>query len=89
LRIGILMLSDFRLIYSSRLWRAANVVCVLVVFSYVLFDLLDLDGSDFPRRSLRWKELIINLKAAKQIGLNHSAECAGESGPGDQIACRL
>lgn len=42
------MLPGFRPIHSSRLWRATYVVCALLVFSYILFDVLDLDGSNFP-----------------------------------------
>jgi hypothetical protein len=33
----------------SRLWRIADVVCVLLVVFYILFDVLDLDGSDFSK----------------------------------------
>ena len=43
------MLPDFRPIRSSGFWRAIYIVCMLLVFSYILFDVLDLDGSDFPR----------------------------------------
>jgi hypothetical protein len=46
--------------HSSILWRAAYIVCVLLVFSYVLFDLLDVDGSDFPPlKTLAGKFLIV------------------------------
>lgn len=41
------MLSRFRSIHCSILWRAIYVVCMVLVLSYVLFDVLDLDGSDF------------------------------------------
>jgi len=34
---------------SSTLRRIADVVCSLLVVFYVLFDVLDLDGSDFSR----------------------------------------
>ena len=30
---------------------------------------------------------MINLKTAKQIGLDDPAECVGESGQSDQIKC--
>ena len=33
----------------SALWRIADVVCALLVIFYVLFDVLDLDGSDFSK----------------------------------------
>ena len=33
----------------SRFWRIADVLCAILVVSYVLFDVLDLDGSDFTK----------------------------------------
>src|SRR5262245_56805822 len=32
----------------SQPWRILNVVCVLFVFAYITFDVLDLDLSEFP-----------------------------------------
>jgi hypothetical protein len=43
------MLSDSCPIHSSRVWQATYVVSMLLVFSYILFDVLDLDGSTFLR----------------------------------------
>jgi hypothetical protein len=42
------MVPDLRPNHCSIFWRAIYVGCMCLVFSYVLFDLLDLDGSDFP-----------------------------------------
>ena len=36
-------------IHSSIVSRSIHVLSVLLVFSYILFDVLDLDGSNFPR----------------------------------------
>jgi hypothetical protein len=33
----------------TTLWRIADIVCVLLVVFYILFDVLDLDGSDFAK----------------------------------------
>jgi hypothetical protein len=42
------MLPDFGFNHCSKVWRIIYVACTLLVFSYILFDVLDLDGSDFP-----------------------------------------
>src|SRR5213594_992101 len=42
------MPSALQPIHSSRLWRATYAVCALLVLSYIFFDVLDLDGSNFP-----------------------------------------
>ena len=44
------MLASFRSFNSSVLWRAISIVCVMMVFSYIFFDVLDIDGSNFPLR---------------------------------------
>jgi hypothetical protein len=42
------MLASFRSFKSSVLWPAISVACVMIVFSYIFFEVLDLDGSNFP-----------------------------------------
>jgi len=42
------MLASFRSFKSSVLWRAISIACVMIVFSYICFEVLDLDGSNFP-----------------------------------------
>ena len=32
----------------SRIWRSIYVLCVVFVCSFILFEVIDLDGSDFP-----------------------------------------
>lgn len=49
LGIGILMLSGLRPIDPSKVRRVVHTVCTLVISSYIFFDVLDLDGSNFPR----------------------------------------
>ena len=44
-----LMLSSCSLIHSSGPRRTVYIVCMLVALSYIIFDVLDLDGSNFPR----------------------------------------
>jgi hypothetical protein len=43
------MLSHFRPMHSSKNWRPAYAVCILLAISYIFFDVLDLDGSNFSR----------------------------------------
>ncbi len=44
------MLASFRSLNSTPLWRAISIVCVMMVCSYIFFEVLDLDGSNFPLR---------------------------------------
>jgi hypothetical protein len=48
-RIGtVLKLRGSRLLLASSVWLTIYVVCVLVVASFIFFEVLDVDGSDFP-----------------------------------------
>ena len=42
------MLAAFRSFHSSVFLRAISIACVVVAFSYIFFEVLDLDGSNFP-----------------------------------------
>ena len=42
------MLLDFQSIHCAKSLRAIYIVCAVLVCSYIFFDVLDLDGSDFP-----------------------------------------
>lgn len=44
------MLASFGSFKTSLLWRAVSIACVTIVFSYIFFEVLDLDGSNFPLR---------------------------------------
>ncbi len=43
------MLSVCSLVHSSGLRRTVHSLAILLAFSYILFDVLDLDGSNFAR----------------------------------------
>lgn len=43
-----LKLRGSRLLLASGVWLTIYVVCVLVVASFIFFEVLDVDGSDFP-----------------------------------------
>ena len=42
------MLAAFRSFHSSVFWRAISIACVIAAFSYIFFEVLDLDGSALP-----------------------------------------
>ena len=42
------MLTAFRSIHCSVFWRLISIACVMVAFSYVFLEVLDLDGSTLP-----------------------------------------
>ena len=45
---SVLKLRGSRLILASGVWLTIYVFCVLVVASFIFFEVLDVDGSDFP-----------------------------------------
>ena len=63
------MLPDFRSDHCSIFSRAIYVVCMFVVFSYILFDVLDLDGSDFPRPRAPVERNVVVAEVPKDIKL--------------------
>ena len=69
-----LMLSGRHPFHSSIFWRATHIVCVLLVFSYILFDVLDLDGSNFSRLLAAVERTAIVAEVPDAIPLNYSAE---------------
>src|SRR6478672_13884729 len=64
---NIQMLPDFRPIHCSRFWRAIYFVCMLLVFAYIFFDVLDLDGSDFPRPRAPVERNVVVAEVLKEI----------------------
>jgi hypothetical protein len=69
-----LMLWGRRSFNSSIFWRATHVVCVLLVFSYILFDILDLDGSNFSRLLATVERSTIVAEVPDAVPLNYSPE---------------
>src|SRR5499426_1977817 len=61
------MLPDVRPIHCSRFWGAIYTTCMLLVFSYILFDVLDLDGSDFPRPRAPVERNVVVAEVPKEI----------------------
>ena len=68
------MLWSHRSFNSSIFWRATHTVCILLVFSYVLFDVLDLDGSNFSRLLATVERAAIVAEVPDAVPLNYSPE---------------
>jgi hypothetical protein len=68
------MPSDSWPIHSSRVWRATYVVGTLLVFSYILFDVLDLDGSNIHSLPAPAKRTVIVAVVPSGAQLNHTSE---------------
>jgi hypothetical protein len=61
------MLTDFRFNHCSIFWRTIYVVCIAFVFSYIFFDVLDLDGSDFPQPRAPVERNVVVAEVSKEI----------------------
>ena len=44
----VMKLRGSRLLLASSVWLTVYVACVLIVASFIFFEVLDVDGSDFP-----------------------------------------
>jgi hypothetical protein len=76
LRVDVAMsiLSGRRPFHSPIFWRATHVVCVLLVFSYILFDALDLDGSNFPKLLMRVERAVVVAVVPSSTPIIYSSE---------------
>src|SRR5215510_1836044 len=61
------MLVAFRSFHSSVFLRAFSIACVIVIFSYIFFQVLDFDGSNFPLKRLPVESTAIVLEAESNI----------------------
>jgi hypothetical protein len=58
------MLASFRSLNSSFFGRALSIICVMMVVSYILFEVLDLDGSNFsPRHPIENTAIVSEAEA--------------------------
>jgi hypothetical protein len=58
------MLPNLRISHRSTFWRAIYIICTVFVVSYVFFDVLDLDGSDFPSKRHPLERTVVVDKVA-------------------------
>jgi hypothetical protein len=65
------MLPNFRSDHCSTFWRATYLICTVLVFSYILFDVLDLDGSDFPLQPHPLQRTSIVAEVSKDVKRSH------------------
>ena len=69
-----MMLSVSRSIRASRLCRLGYLLCLLLVFSYILFEVLDLDGSDFPLKQHPLERAAVVAELIKEAPRAYSLE---------------
>jgi hypothetical protein len=62
------MLPEFGPPRSSKAWRAAFLITALLVVSYLFFEVLDLDGSNFPLKQFALERSAIAAELAKESG---------------------
>jgi len=62
------MLLAFRSFHSSVFLRAISIVCVIVAFSYIFFEVLDLDGSSLPLQRFPVENTVIVPELETNLG---------------------
>src|SRR5215467_11415962 len=68
------MPSGLKPIHSSRISRAVYILSILLVFCYIFFDVLDLDGSNFPKLFTPVQRTITVAVLSPSTELNFSSE---------------
>jgi hypothetical protein len=69
--------ATFKRSTSVRFWRLVHIVTALFVFSYIAFDVLDLDLSDFPLKQAPREQVVVVTEVPKGIVL---ANLRGDTG---------
>ena len=60
--------------HASKAWRVTYFICTLLVFSYILFEVLDLDGSNFSLNQHPLDRAAIIAEVAKDTARVYSVE---------------
>jgi len=63
-------------IRKSGLQRAVYIVCLFFVFSYIAFDVLDLDGSNLPRLFRTTEKSLIEAVVSSDAEIPYSSDQA-------------
>jgi hypothetical protein len=74
------MLPHFATRFTSRFYRFLDIICVLIVCSYVFFDVLDIDGSNFLRLLTPTQRVFLIAEAVPVADLRDLREPAVLSG---------
>lgn len=74
------MLTVLRPLHPSKIWRVMCGICTLLVCSYIFFDVLDLDGSDFLRFFHPVQKTIIVATVSAEADLYNSHEMLAQRG---------
>ena len=56
---------------SLRFWRLVHIVTAVFVFSYIVFDVLDLDLSDFPLKQVPHERVVVVTEVPKVTELTN------------------
>jgi hypothetical protein len=70
------VLLHFRSVFASRFHRVFYIVCVVFVCSYIFFDVLDLDGSNFPRLLTPTQRVFLIAETVPVVDLRDFRELA-------------
>lgn len=62
---------------SSTCWRVIYIACMVLVFSYIFFDVLDLDGSDFLPVRYPLKSCAVVNNVLKEIERSYLQQSTG------------
>jgi hypothetical protein len=79
------MLRRFPHIHESSRQRAMYIVCVCLVFSYIFFDVLDLDGSNIPSLVKTLERPSIVAVMPSDVEIPHSSDRSQHSPPSAAI----
>ena len=78
------MLVAFRSFHSSVFLRAVSIACLMVALSYIFFQVLDFDGSNFPLKRFPAESTAIVPEAGSNIGRPYLTRLLG---PWTEVSC--
>jgi hypothetical protein len=70
------MRSGLKAVRCSKVWRACYILCTLLVSLYILFDVLDLDGSNLPRVNSPVREFVVAVEVTSDMEFVHTSDQA-------------